>query len=419
MATDFVPKLKKSNKKRKVRGSVESVDANALTEVEVPPIKKAKKKKKEPKDQEQSKTTNSDKKQLPRATITTVTDTHSTKDDGMFVPFGDAGDVVADAVPAPNETLKAPKANKKEMAAERRKEQWLKRLSEEQRVDAVEAAHEANPTPATPEEFRMLLAGSPNSSFLWCQFMAFWLFRGQIEKARQVAELALTTINFREEQEIFNVWVAYLNLESQHGTRESTDGVFRRAIKNVDQEKKMYQHQIRILYKAGHHGQVFVIYKEMVRKFHIEVDVWVQFYKYCIERNRVDELKQIPKNALNSLMKDQHVQMMTQIAAAELREGSVDRGRAIFEGLVSKFPKRGDIWSVYIDLERLVQRRAGNNLPQLRNIFDRVTTLSLSPKVMQGFLTRYMELEKEYGTQQTQQQVHDRAVQYVDQKCAQ
>ena len=51
--------------------------------------------------------------------------------------------------------------------------------------------------------------------------------------------------------------------------------------------------------------------------------------------------------------------MMTQIAAAELREGSVDRGRAIFEGLVSKFPKRGDIWSVYIDLERLVQRRAG------------------------------------------------------------
>ena len=26
--------------------------------------------------------------------------------------------------------------------------------------------------------------------------------------------------------------------------------------------------------------QVFVIYKEMVRKFHIEVDVWVQFYKY-------------------------------------------------------------------------------------------------------------------------------------------
>ena len=38
---------------------------------------------------------------------------------------------------------------------------------------------------------------------------------------------------------------------------------------------------------------------------------------------------------------------------------------------------------------------------------------------VQGFLTRYMELEKEYGTQQTQQQVHDRAVQYVDQKCAQ
>ena len=32
--------------------------------------------------------------------------------------------------------------------------------------------------------------------------------------ARQVADRALKTINFREEQEKFNVWVARLNLEN-------------------------------------------------------------------------------------------------------------------------------------------------------------------------------------------------------------
>ncbi len=50
--------------------------------------------------------------------------------------------------------------------------------------------------------------------------------------------------------------------------------------------------------------------------------------------------------------------MMTRFGTIDMKEGNIDRGRTIFEGLVAKFPKRGDIWSVYVDMERLVMNRS-------------------------------------------------------------
>ena len=39
--------------------------------------------------------------------------------------------------------------------------------------------------------------GSPNSSYVWIQFMAHLVTLGQLDAARAVAERALATINFR------------------------------------------------------------------------------------------------------------------------------------------------------------------------------------------------------------------------------
>jgi rRNA biogenesis protein RRP5 len=44
----------------------------------------------------------------------------------------------------------------------------------------------------------------------------------EIEKARAVAQRALSTISFREEQEKLNVWCALLNLENLYGTKVSS-----------------------------------------------------------------------------------------------------------------------------------------------------------------------------------------------------
>lgn len=35
----------------------------------------------------------------------------------------------------------------------------------------------------------------------------------------------------------------------------------------------------------------------------------------------------------------------------EFKYGEVERGRTIFEGMMSNYPKRVDLWSIYIDME--------------------------------------------------------------------
>lgn len=91
-----------------------------------------------------------------------------------------------------------------------------------------------NREPETVDDFDRLVLTSPNSSMVWLRYMAFHLRQAEIEKARAVARRALTSIQFREEQEKLNVWMALLNLEHLYGTQDSLDSVFQEALQFND-----------------------------------------------------------------------------------------------------------------------------------------------------------------------------------------
>lgn len=88
--------------------------------------------------------------------------------------------------------------------------------------------------PQSIADFERVLLGSPNSSFLWIQYMSFQLQLAEVDKAREVARRALRTINFREEQEKMNVWIAMLNLENVYGTDDTLEAVFKEAARAND-----------------------------------------------------------------------------------------------------------------------------------------------------------------------------------------
>ena len=88
--------------------------------------------------------------------------------------------------------------------------------------------------PESTADFERLLLGSPNSSFLWIQNMSFQLQLSEIDKAREIGRRAISAINFREEQERLNVWIARLNLENSYGTDETLEVAFRDAAKYHD-----------------------------------------------------------------------------------------------------------------------------------------------------------------------------------------
>ena len=89
-------------------------------------------------------------------------------------------------------------------------------------------------TPESNADFERLLLGSPNSSYLWIQYMSFQLPLSEVDKAREIAQRAIKTINFREENEKMNVWIALLNLENVYGTDETLNSVFKEASRAND-----------------------------------------------------------------------------------------------------------------------------------------------------------------------------------------
>jgi len=44
------------------------------------------------------------------------------------------------------------------------------------------------------------------------------------------------------------------------------------------------------------------------------------------------------------------MEMVRKFAQLEFRYGSVERGKTLFENMVTTYPRRTDIWSVYIDV---------------------------------------------------------------------
>ena len=89
-------------------------------------------------------------------------------------------------------------------------------------------------TPESTADFERLLLGSPNSSYLWIQYMSFQVQLSEVDKAREVAQRAFEAINFREEQERLNVWTALLNLENIYGTEQTIQETFKDAVRRND-----------------------------------------------------------------------------------------------------------------------------------------------------------------------------------------
>ena len=100
--------------------------------------------------------------------------------------------------------------------------------------------------------------------------------------------------------------------------------------------------------------------------------MWVEYGKHQFGESRPAQAREVLNKAIKSLPKTQHVEVITQFALLEYRcalrgsvgpsvggrcgltraarsFGDLERARTIFEKLISTYPKRVDLWSIYID----------------------------------------------------------------------
>ncbi|KAJ8264298.1 hypothetical protein GJAV_G00147520 [Gymnothorax javanicus] len=264
--------------------------------------------------------------------------------------------------------------------------------------------------PQSAAAFERLVLGSPDSSLLWLQYMAFHLQATEIEQARAVAERALKTISFREEQEKLNVWVALLNLENLYGSEESLRAVFDRALQFCE-PLRIYQQLADIYAKSDKLKEAENLYKTMVKRFRLERTVWIGYGSFLLRQGQSDAAHALLQRALKSLPVKEHVDLIAKFAQLEFQNGDVERAKSMFDRTLTSYPKRTDLWSVYIDL--MVKH---GTQKEVRDLFDRVIHLSVAVKRIKFFFKRYLEYEQKNGTAQSVQAVKEKALEYVEAK---
>jgi rRNA biogenesis protein RRP5 len=307
------------------------------------------------------------------------------------------------------------KARKKQ-AQRRREEQEITRRE----MALADGTVDANPE--TAADFERLIAGDPNSSELWIRYMAFHLTLADVEAAREVANRAFDRIEFRQEREKLNVWCALLTLELQYGNDETLQSTLERACQH-NNPKQVYLRYCEMLEKQSTSSSPETIkkadetYAKMCKKFKDKKKVWIAHLEYLLKNGRHEEAYALSKRALLSLKPYKHVETMSKFAQLVFQYASAEKARTIFEGLLSKHPKRLDLLFVYVDHEM----KHGEGIDTARSLFVRLTNpqdatlpMKLSDKQMKRVFKKWFALEESHGTEETQEQVKDAARAFVE-----
>ncbi len=182
-------------------------------------------------------------------------------------------------------------SEEEEAAEEETKESKKKRKKGSDRaaervLEMQEQALMKNGAPESVREFERLVVSSPNSSFIWIKYIAYFVAQAEIAKARRVAERALKSISFREEGEKMNVWTARLNLENSYGTDESLERVVKEAVQYCD-ELKVRRVLARIFVDTKKPDKAEEAFKTLCKKFgRDQPTVWTDRARFLFRANR-------------------------------------------------------------------------------------------------------------------------------------
>ncbi|KAI0104140.1 nucleic acid-binding protein [Nemania sp. FL0031] len=267
--------------------------------------------------------------------------------------------------------------------------------------------------PQTAVDYEQLLNRQPNSSDLWTRYMAFQMQVSELAKAREVAERAVTTINSTEETEKLNAWIAYLNLEVRFGNDDTVDGVFKRACQ-VNDQQEVYQRLASIYVQDNKPEKADALFQTITKKFGANSpDIWHNYAHWLhAVQNEPDRARGLLSRATQALPDHARLPLMTKFAALEYNSpnGSAERGRTMFEGLIATFPKRFDLWSQLLDHED------GPNADKavIRDVFDRATKVKgLKARPAMKWFKRWANWEEKNGDTKSQEKVRAKAAEWV------
>ena len=125
-------------------------------------------------------------------------------------------------------------------------------------------------------------------------------------------------------------------------------GVFQKALQYCD-AKKLYLALFGIFERSEQHEMADELLKTMTKKFKTSSKIWLRKIQYLLKQGLGDAAHKTLDRALLSLANRKHIKLISQAAISEFKVGSPEHGRNLFQGVLRNYPKRSDLWSVYLD----------------------------------------------------------------------
>ena len=262
--------------------------------------------------------------------------------------------------------------------------------------------------PQSSADFERRLLGSPNGSQLWIDYMAFHLGLGEVDKARQIGERALRTINIREQTKKKFLWTAMLNLEMEYGDDESLDAFFERACQYND-NLEMHEVLASIYIQSTKYDKADTLFQKTIKKHSQSPDIYPNYATFLMDqKNDPSRARALLPKAMQALPSHTHISLTSKFAKLEFTSphGEAERGRTMFEGLISTFPKKLDLRHVLLDVE---MAQGSQNKERVRSLFERTTNGSevqlKKSRQVHAFFNKWLAFDEKEGDSQSQNRV--------------
>ena len=110
----------------------------------------------------------------------------------------------------------------------------------------------------------------------------------------------------------------------------------------------------------------------------------------------MESARELLASALKSVKHGKQLKVISLFARLEFKHGSQERGRTIFEGIVSNYPKRADLWGMFTDMEMSC---ADGYSARVGALIERAVAVpGMQLKRVKSLFKKYMKYEKEHGT---------------------
>lgn len=277
----------------------------------------------------------------------------------------------------------------------------------------------AQTPPTTKLGFEKQLLTAPNDSEIWIQFVSFTLENDSVEAARKLIERALVVVNFTQYADKENLWKCLVNMEFSFGDADSLKNALNRSTNACDAQI-MINHVLSLFVQSNKFIEGEDLLKLLLKKGKSKIDSWLKNVEYYLSwdmamkgnSGQMDlpaKIKDTNKRALQSLDKREHIAYLNRYAVLEYKWGGFLNGRTQFENILANFPKRADVWVVYLDMEMKYAKEE----EYTRSLFEKAISVSLKSKSIKLIFKKYLEFEKNSGKAGGEKYVKKRATEFV------